>query len=99
MTLRVKELDIVKVIKDYLTGVQSSTELKGIDLIFTTQIESLRLFIDIEKMDKICMNLFFNALKFTERGGKIEIRIKDDTENCYLEIEDTGVGIPSTMLD
>ena len=45
------------------------------------------------------MNLFSNAIKFTEKGGKIDVRIREDDKNCFIEIEDTGVGIPSDMLD
>ena len=33
------------------------------------------------------------------KGGKIDIRIREDDKNCYIEIEDTGEGIPADMLD
>ncbi|PKL16058.1 MAG: hypothetical protein CVV49_18200, partial [Spirochaetae bacterium HGW-Spirochaetae-5] len=61
--------------------------------------QSLPVFIDREKMDKIIMNLFSNALKFTDCGGSIEINIKEDENNCYIEFSDTGIGIPDDKLD
>ncbi|MCP4129590.1 MAG: response regulator [bacterium] len=99
MHMKVKELNIIKVLKSYITFVRSSTEIKGVDLTFKTQADSLKLCVDMEKFDKICMNLFSNALKFTDTGGMIEIRAKEDSENCYLAIEDTGVGIPPGMTN
>lgn len=37
------------------------------------------------------MNLFSNALKFTENGGSINIVVKDDEKNCVIEFTDTGI--------
>ncbi len=99
MITRVREVDIVDLMKNYISTVQSSAESKGISLNFTSRIDALLLYLDIEKTEKITMNLFSNALKFTDPGGNIEIGIYDDEANCYVYIEDTGVGIPKDKID
>jgi signal transduction histidine kinase len=38
-------------------------------------------------------NLCSNALKFTQDGGKISISYREDPENIFIEVTDTGVGI------
>ena len=68
MSMNVKEFDIVKVMKNYLGTIQSAAESKGIELTYDPGIDSLPLFLDIEKGDKIAMNLFSNAIKFTNEG-------------------------------
>jgi two-component system phosphate regulon sensor histidine kinase PhoR len=40
-------------------------------------------------------NLVVNALKYTEKGGKISVRWFDSPQGPTLEVRDTGVGIPS----
>jgi two-component system, OmpR family, sensor kinase len=40
-------------------------------------------------------NLLDNALKFTERGGLIEVRATDDGHTVTLEVADNGMGIPA----
>lgn len=38
-------------------------------------------------------NLIGNALKFTESGGKVSIKLRDNDDNVYVCISDNGVGI------
>ncbi|HPS56907.1 MAG TPA: 7TM diverse intracellular signaling domain-containing protein [Spirochaetota bacterium] len=94
MNLNIKEIDIVIFIRNYITAIHSAAESKGISLSFVTLSSAIRLHIDIEKMDKIVMNLFSNALKFTDKGGFIRILVKEDDKNCYIIFEDSGIGIP-----
>ena len=97
MDMSIREIDIVKVMQNYISTVQSAVDYKGIELTFNSCKNSLKLFMDIHKIDKIGMNLFSNALKFTEKGGKIDFRIREDEKNCYIDIEDSGVEIPPNM--
>ena len=38
-------------------------------------------------------NLFSNALKFTERGGAMSLRLRSDGSYALVEVMDTGCGI------
>ena len=50
--------------------------------------------IDREKVDKICYNLLSNAFKYTPRGGEISLHIGlRDKETWVLEVWDSGIGI------
>ena len=39
-------------------------------------------------------NLIDNALRYTPAGGSVTVRVRDDTGQAILEVEDTGPGIP-----
>lgn len=40
-------------------------------------------------------NLISNTHKYTDKGGRVEIHIKDEGENVSIEIADSGIGIPA----
>jgi signal transduction histidine kinase len=61
--------------------------------------ESLGIFLtDRDKLEKILLNLLFNALKFTPSGGKIELVAKKSGDEILLAVSDTGIGIAEKSL-
>src|SRR6266581_1642963 len=48
---------------------------------------------DRDKLEKILLNLVFNALKFTPAGGRVELRAEKVGEEFVLIVSDTGMGI------
>ncbi|MBN2805625.1 MAG: PAS domain S-box protein, partial [Prolixibacteraceae bacterium] len=59
--------------------------------------ESLSLVTDPNRLNQVFINLISNAIKFTEKG-LISFGIEHiDDEFIHFIVEDTGIGIPSTM--
>ena len=52
---------------------------------------------DVGRFRQVLLNLACNAIKFTETG-RIVVRARTDAAGCRVEVEDTGVGIPSDQL-
>lgn len=54
---------------------------------------------DRDKLEKIVLNLVFNALKFTPSGGRVELRAEKRDEHFALVVADTGMGISAKNLE
>ena len=48
---------------------------------------------DPDLMELVWNNLFSNAVKFTEPGGKITLTEKSDEDKIYVSVTDTGCGM------
>ncbi|MCJ7447073.1 MAG: sensor histidine kinase [Bacteroidales bacterium] len=67
-------------------------------LVNFTQVGNPIAFFDKDLLDIIIRNLFSNAVKYTPRGGRISILLKDKTTDgggILLKICDNGIGIPA----
>jgi signal transduction histidine kinase len=48
---------------------------------------------DAEKLDEVFSNLISNAVKYTEPGGRIDVRILRTSSGVRVSVHDTGIGI------
>ena len=53
---------------------------------------------DSDKLERILLNLLFNAIKFTPAGGIVEIAVMRAERELLLVISDTGAGISQEQL-
>ena len=50
---------------------------------------------DARALDQVLGNLLDNAMKYTERGGTIEVRIEETPQRIRVRVIDSGIGIPA----
>ncbi|MHC1682404.1 MAG: ATP-binding protein [Clostridiaceae bacterium] len=91
--------DVVSIIENITLSVVDYVENKGIEVIFDTDIEEKIMAVDDYMIERIILNLLSNSIKFTPRGGKIEVIINSDDENVFVLVKDTGIGIPKEKID
>ncbi|MCZ7635687.1 MAG: HAMP domain-containing histidine kinase [Verrucomicrobia bacterium] len=48
---------------------------------------------DPDKLEKVFLNLLFNAIKFTAAGGSIRLTARREADHAVFQVIDTGVGI------
>jgi signal transduction histidine kinase len=55
--------------------------------------------LDADQMRQVLTNLLTNALAAMPSGGRLTVRTRVDQEEVWLEVEDTGVGIPKENIN
>ncbi len=70
----------------------------GVDLVVNAPQELPEIIGDPRAFRQIVLNLVSNAIKFTERGGRVTISADVEEPHLMLRVSDTGVGIAADDL-
>ena len=70
----------------------------GVDLVVNAPQELPEIFSDPRAFRQIVLNLVSNAIKFTDRGGRVTISANVEERNLMLCVSDTGIGIAADDL-
>lgn len=92
-----KFCNIVPVVEELVQTSAPYAYLKGIQLKFESSDKEIFALIDIEKFERIILNLLSNAFKFTPPGGKVTVKVYSLDDKAYISVKDTGIGIPDEM--
>ncbi|MBN2165182.1 MAG: response regulator [Marinilabiliaceae bacterium] len=101
MQLKVKEIDIVSFAHDIFKSFEPLANHKGIIYTFEKTIDALSVWVDPSQLDIIIYNLLSNALKFTDLGKNVTLKISQNNQlnNVEISVIDEGKGIPSNSLN
>jgi PAS domain S-box-containing protein len=96
---RVKRIDLYKdILQKMLTGFQRIAEKKNLIFNFQNNLDETTIEGDEYSVVQIFTHLIDNAIKYTSTG-KIDIVIgKDHSNNLYVDVIDTGIGIAEDYL-
>jgi cell cycle sensor histidine kinase DivJ len=70
----------------------------GVDLLLALPPELPLVMADKRALNQIMLNLVSNAVKFSERGGRVTVTAKAEGDHMVITVEDTGVGIDAENL-
>jgi signal transduction histidine kinase len=98
MEIKSEPLEVAEFVKGLASAARQVADDKRLQLETFIDPQLGTLLADRDKLEKIVLNLVFNALKFTPAGGRVELRAEKQGEEFVLIVTDTGMGISEANL-
>ncbi len=96
--LDVRPVDISGVLQGALDTVRPAADAKAIRIETAIDNHPGSVTGDPARLQQIVWNLLMNAVKFTQAGGQIQLRLERLTSHVQIVVSDTGQGIAPGML-
>jgi signal transduction histidine kinase len=91
---------ILSLISEVMRMVHERAQCRGIKLIGQMSKEEVAIWADERSMKQIFLNLLDNAIKFSEDGGTVQVRVMaEQPDVAIFEIEDNGIGMNKEELE
>lgn len=95
LNLRFSECNLIDLLGNVYADFLEQARLKQIEFTYShDNIEQLPIWVDTDYFDKIVINLVSNAIKYTQDGGKVTLRVfLPDANWVQIDVIDNGPGI------
>jgi signal transduction histidine kinase/AraC-like DNA-binding protein len=100
MKLRATENDLGEFVKEITDAFQGLAQKKSISFNLSIRERDIKVWFDVQMLDKVLFNLLSNAYKFTNEHGFINITVSKNaqTNMALIRVEDSGIGMtPDTV--
>ncbi len=81
-----------------IEGVMELARTKQIELTHSS-IPDVKIRGNLYSLRMMISNLLTNALKYTDAGGTVNVKVNQDGNRVLISVEDSGIGIPQSSLD
>ena len=98
LRLEMQPVELAALVHAAVATVRPAADAKGVEFetIVDPRVDTVSG--DPERLQQILWNLFSNAVKFTDRGGRVEVRVARANAYVDVTVRDTGAGIPPEFL-
>jgi len=93
------EEDIISALKEVFDHFQTLADAKNMQYNFKSSHPQILVYFDKDQMEKVFFNLLSNAFKFTQNGGRIDLKITLKKQKVKITITDNGKGIDIKNID
>lgn len=92
------QVDFANIVDVAVEGMRPAAEAKRIELRMELDRESASLRGDSDRLHQVVSNVLANAMKFTQKGGHILVRLRRVESDIELTVQDDGEGIDASFL-
>jgi PAS domain S-box-containing protein len=97
LRLDVQRLDVATVIEETVASAQPAADAKGVRLVKVLGSAAI-VQGDGGRLQQVVWNLVSNAIKFTPRGGLVQVTLRKVSSHIHIQVSDSGQGIRSDLL-
>lgn len=96
--LNLQNCNIVSMVENITLSVSEYIKNKSLELVFNTEMKECVIACDLDKLERVILNLLSNSIKFTKEGGCMTVSMYNKEGSVVISIKDTGIGIPEDKL-
>ena len=97
-TLNIKSENMNTLIERILKRLRPIAATRNIELVFES-FRPVTAEVDEVKITLAISNLVENAIKYNKESGWVHVSLNADHKNCFIEVADSGVGIPQEAVE
>jgi len=98
MSLRLEPLDLRPIVAAASDAFSTAADGQGVGFVRRIDGEPIMVSGDGDRLQQVVSNLISNAIKFTPKGGRVEVTLEYDGTNAVVRVSDTGCGIAPGFL-
>jgi signal transduction histidine kinase/ActR/RegA family two-component response regulator len=98
LRLDVRTVDLISIVNAAIDSIRPAADAKTIRLQTMLDPAGGPISGDADRLQQIVWNLLTNAVKFTPKGGRIQIKVQRIDSHVEIVVSDSGVGISKEFL-
>jgi signal transduction histidine kinase len=98
LRVQVQSCDLADVIAAGVSVMRTAAESRGITLHMRLDPSAGHTVADGVRLQQVVWNLVSNAVKFTPKGGRVDVTLVRDHSHVQIQVRDTGQGIDPDLL-
>ena len=97
LRLDVQRLDVASAIEEAVASAQPAADAKGVRLVKVLGSAAI-IQGDPGRLQQVVWNLVSNAIKFTPRGGLVQVTLRKVNSHIHIQVSDSGQGIRADLM-
>ena len=98
LRMNVQAVELSQIVREAAETSQPAANAKGIRLHVIADPKNTQVSGDPDRLRQVLWNLCSNAVKFSQRGGRVEVRLERVNSHVEVTVTDTGIGIEPAFL-
>jgi signal transduction histidine kinase/CheY-like chemotaxis protein len=98
LRLDVRTVDLISIVNSAIDSIRPAADAKSIRLQTMLDPSAGPISGDTDRLQQVVWNLLTNAVKFTPKGGRIQVKVQRIDSHVEIVVTDSGVGISKEFL-